>query len=67
MEYIKRAAIEGNNPTAQFNLGDIYFKGKCNIPKDENEGIKWLRKAALQDNSRATQFLNMLGVDVYGY
>ncbi|CAB5342216.1 unnamed protein product [Rhizophagus irregularis] len=65
MEYIKRAAIEGNNPTAQFNLGDIYFKGKCNIPKDENEGIKWLRKAALQDNSKATKLLNQYGVDVY--
>ncbi|CAB4417627.1 unnamed protein product [Rhizophagus irregularis] len=65
MEYIKRTAIEGNNPTAQFNLGDIYFKGKCNIPKDKNEGIKWLRKAALQDNSKATKLLNQYGVDVY--
>ncbi|GBB95585.1 hypothetical protein RclHR1_02570019 [Rhizophagus clarus] len=65
VEYIKRAATEGNNSTAQFNLGDIYFKGKCNIPKDENEGIKWLTKAALQDNLKATKLLNQLGVDIY--
>jgi hypothetical protein len=64
MEYIKKAANE-NNPTAQFNLGDIYFKGKCNIPKDEIEGIKWLRKAALQDNSKAIKLLSQLGVGVY--
>ncbi|RIA96647.1 kinase-like domain-containing protein [Glomus cerebriforme] len=65
LKYLKKAAIEGNNSTAQFNLGDIYFKGKCNIPKDENEGIKWLIKAALQDNSKAAKLLNQLGIDVY--
>ncbi|UZO08194.1 uncharacterized protein OCT59_028456 [Rhizophagus irregularis] len=65
LEYLKKAADEGNNPVAQFNLGDIYYKGKCNIPKDENEGIKWLIKAALQDNSKATKLLNQLKVDVY--
>jgi tetratricopeptide (TPR) repeat protein len=65
MEYIKKAANEGNNPTAQFNLGDIYYKGKCNTPKDEVEGIKWLRKAALQDNIKAINLLKKLGVGVY--
>jgi hypothetical protein len=64
MEYIKKAANE-NNPTAQFNLGDIYYKGKCNTPKNENEGIKWLKKAALQDNVKAKNLLKKLGVGVY--
>ncbi|CAB4473014.1 kinase-like protein [Rhizophagus irregularis] len=65
LEYLKKAAGEGNNPTAQFNLGDIYYKGKCNIPKDEYEGIRWLMKAALQDNEKATNLLNQLNIDVY--
>ncbi|CAB5342253.1 unnamed protein product [Rhizophagus irregularis] len=65
LEYLKKAANEGNNSTAQFNLGDIYYKGKCGISNDENEGIKWLIKAALQDNSKATKFLDKLGINVY--
>ncbi|EXX53753.1 uncharacterized protein OCT59_028458 [Rhizophagus irregularis] len=65
LKYIKKAANEGNNSIAQFNLGDIYYKGKCNVPKDEYEGIKWLIKAALQDNSRATKFLNKIDINVY--
>jgi hypothetical protein len=65
MKYLKKAANEGNNSIAQFNLGDIYYKGKCNVSKDEDEGIKWLIKAALQDNFKATNFLNTLGINVY--
>ncbi|CAG8554538.1 11863_t:CDS:2, partial [Rhizophagus irregularis] len=39
IDYITKAA-EGNNNIAQYNLGDIYYKGKLNITKNENEGIK---------------------------
>jgi hypothetical protein len=60
LEYLKKAANEGNNSTAQFNLGDIYYKGKCNVLKDENEGIKWLLKAAYQENSKAKKLLKKL-------
>ncbi|RIA93087.1 kinase-like domain-containing protein [Glomus cerebriforme] len=65
LEYLKKAAIEGNNPIAQFNLGDIYYKGKCNTQKNEVEGIKWLRKAALQENSKAIDLLHKFGKDLY--
>ncbi|CAG8740110.1 22393_t:CDS:2, partial [Rhizophagus irregularis] len=46
IDYITKAA-KGNNEVAQYNLGDIYYKGKLNIPKDEKEGIRWLKMAAL--------------------
>ncbi|RIA88664.1 kinase-like domain-containing protein [Glomus cerebriforme] len=57
MDYITKAATEGDNDTAQYNLGDIYYKGKCKIPKDEDEGIKWLKMAALRNNTKAIEFL----------
>ncbi|RGB35134.1 kinase-like domain-containing protein [Rhizophagus diaphanus] len=65
MEYITKAANEGENTAAQFHLGEIYYKGKCKIPKNEEEGIKWLRKAALQNNSKAIGLLNTSGIDIY--
>lgn len=65
MDYITKAATEGENTAAQFHLGEIYYKGKCKIPKNEDEGIKWLRKAALQNNSKAITLLNTLGIDIY--
>jgi TPR repeat protein len=61
INYITKAA-EGDNDIAQYNLGDIYYKGKLNIPRDENEGIKWLKLAALNDNKRAIQFLDEKGL-----
>ncbi|CAG8607180.1 22302_t:CDS:2 [Rhizophagus irregularis] len=61
IDYLTKAA-EGNNDIAQYNLGDIYYKGKLNIPKDENRGIKWLRKAALQNNNNAIKLLEASGI-----
>jgi len=57
VNYITKAATEGDNNAAQFHLGEIYYKGKCKIPKDENEGIKWLKKAALRNNNKAIKLL----------
>ncbi|CAB4496107.1 unnamed protein product [Rhizophagus irregularis] len=65
MDYITKAAI-GDNSAAQFHLGEIYYMGKCRISKDENEGIKWLRKAALRNNNKAIKLLKKLGIDVLG-
>ncbi|GBC03166.1 hypothetical protein RclHR1_00500014 [Rhizophagus clarus] len=64
IKYITKAA-EGNNDTAQYNLGDIYYKGKLNIQEDKNEGIKWLRMAALRDNVRAIKFLEDNKISLY--
>ncbi|CAG8747996.1 14380_t:CDS:2 [Rhizophagus irregularis] len=66
MDYITKSAIEGENIAAQYHLGDIYYKGKCEIPENKSEGIKWLRKAALRNYSKAIKFLNELKIDIYG-
>ncbi|CAB4380993.1 unnamed protein product [Rhizophagus irregularis] len=66
MNYITKSAIEGENIAAQYHLGDIYYKGKCEIPENKSEGIKWLRKAALRNYSKAIKFLNELKIDIYG-
>ncbi|CAB4373870.1 unnamed protein product [Rhizophagus irregularis] len=63
IDYITKAA-EGNNNIAQYNLGDIYYKGKLNKTKNEDEGIKWLKKAALNDNNKAIQFLEEKGIRI---
>ncbi|GBC28741.2 kinase-like domain-containing protein [Rhizophagus irregularis DAOM 181602=DAOM 197198] len=63
MKYITKSA-EGNNNIAQYNLGDIYYNGKLNIPKNEDEGIKWLRKAAFNDNNNAIRFLEKRGIRI---
>ncbi|CAB5385903.1 kinase-like protein [Rhizophagus irregularis] len=66
MNFITKAATEGDNNSAQFHLGDIYYNGKCKIPKDENEGIIWLRKAALRNNKKAIKLLEKLGIEILG-
>jgi TPR repeat protein len=65
IDYIIKAATEGENSAAQFHLGELYYKGKCKIPKNEVEGIKWLRKAALRNNSKAIKLLEASGIDIY--
>jgi len=40
--------------------------GKCRISRDENEGIKWLRKAALRNNNKAIKLLKQLGIEILG-
>ncbi|RIA88669.1 kinase-like domain-containing protein [Glomus cerebriforme] len=65
MDYITKAATEGDNDVAQFNLGDIYYKGKCKIPKDEDKGIKWLKMAALRNNTKAIDLLKQIGINIY--
>ncbi|CAB4444251.1 unnamed protein product [Rhizophagus irregularis] len=66
MDYITKSAIEGENIAAQYHLGIIYYKGKCEIPENKSEGIKLLRKAALQNYTKAIMFLNELKIDIYG-
>ncbi|UZN99789.1 uncharacterized protein OCT59_001055 [Rhizophagus irregularis] len=64
MNYITKAA-EGDNCVAQYNLGDLYYNGILNIPKDENKGIKWLRLAALHNYARAIKFLEEKEISLF--
>ncbi|CAG8626545.1 10003_t:CDS:2, partial [Diversispora eburnea] len=63
LKYITKAA-DNKNPTAQFNLGEIYLHGKLG-KKDEKLGKKYLRLAALNNQPKAKEALQKLGIDVY--
>ena len=66
-EFIKylRLAAENSNPTAQFNLGDMYLNGKLGVPKDKELGIKYLKLAALNRHPKANEVLKKMKVDIY--
>ncbi|CAG8545691.1 10875_t:CDS:2 [Diversispora eburnea] len=64
LKYITKAA-DNNNPTAQYNLGEVYFYGKLNQKKDEELGKKYLRLAALNNQPKAKEVLQKLGINVY--
>ncbi len=52
---MKQIAYAGN-VDAQLHLGVIYLTGD-GVPKDDVEAVKWLRKAADQDNPLAERYL----------
>lgn len=45
IHWLRESAIQGNS-NAQLNLGDIYYYGNNNVPKDDVEAIRWYRKTA---------------------
>ena len=52
-----REAAEQNYPSAQYVLGQIYFKG-LGVPADKKAGRKWLELAAQNGNAAAQELLN---------
>ncbi|CAG8545775.1 10879_t:CDS:2 [Diversispora eburnea] len=64
LKYITKAA-NNNNSTAQFSLGEVYLYGKLNQKKDEKLGKKYLRLAALNNQPKAKEVLQKLGINVY--
>ncbi|RHZ77125.1 hypothetical protein Glove_185g28 [Diversispora epigaea] len=63
-KFITKAA-DNNNPTAQFHLAEVYLRGKLNKKKDEKLGKKYLRLAALNNQPKAKELLQKLGINVY--
>ena len=55
IEDLKQIAYAGD-VAAQVQLGVIYLRGD-GVPKDDAEAMKWLRKAADQDNALAERYL----------
>jgi hypothetical protein len=47
---------EQGKPAAQFNLGAFYLNGQ-GVQKDDKLAFEWLRKSAMQGNSRALQVI----------
>ncbi|KAF0458277.1 kinase-like protein [Gigaspora margarita] len=52
MRYLKLAA-ENENFDAICDIGNIYLKGKFNVPKDEKRGLDYLKLAAENRNASA--------------
>ncbi|CAG8531103.1 5582_t:CDS:1, partial [Dentiscutata heterogama] len=64
LEYLNKAAAN-NNPTAQFNLGDMYLNGKLKVEKNPKLGIKYLKLAALNYQPKAIEILNKMNINIY--
>ncbi|CAG8661217.1 995_t:CDS:2 [Acaulospora morrowiae] len=64
LEYLTKAA-DNNNPTAQFNLGDLYLNGKLKIQVDLEKGKKYLRLAAHNNQPKAKEALEKMGINIY--
>ncbi|CAJ0885847.1 16794_t:CDS:10 [Entrophospora sp. SA101] len=64
IRYLKLAA-DNSNPTAQFNLGDMYINGKLGVTKDPVVGVKYLKLAALNRHPKAGEVLKGMKIDIY--
>ena len=64
MKYLQLAA-DNNNATALYNLGDVYFSGKLGIEKDQEKGVYYLRRAALQYQTKAIEILKKHNISFY--
>ena len=58
---ITQPLAEQGNPSAQYDLGVLYEKGR-GVAKDEVEAATWYRKAADQGYEQAQRALRRLGV-----
>ncbi|RIA88673.1 hypothetical protein C1645_826032 [Glomus cerebriforme] len=61
---LKEAADEGI-PDAQLRYAFILLSALTKIPKDEDKRIKWLRMAALRNNTKAIDLLKQIGINIY--
>ncbi|RHZ83982.1 hypothetical protein Glove_86g134 [Diversispora epigaea] len=64
VSYLTMAA-NGGNIAAQYNLGDMYFNGKILGIKDAELGIKFLKLAALNNDSRSIKILKDNKIDLH--
>jgi TPR repeat protein len=53
---IIRPLAEGGNPTAQYELGGLYYEG-WGVPQAAAESTKWYRRAAIQGHPGAQHML----------
>ncbi|CAG8722074.1 6503_t:CDS:2, partial [Acaulospora morrowiae] len=63
VEYLIKSA-NNSNATAMFNLGDIYYHGKCNIKQDKKKAKLYLELAALKNQPRALKMLNEINAAI---
>ncbi len=54
--WLRMAAQQGNSG-AQLMLGEIYYKGKCNMPIDNEEALHWFSLSAGKKEPQAFRYL----------
>jgi len=54
MDLWRKAAEQGSAP-AQYRLGEAYSTGRGGVKIDKEEGIKWLKKSAVQNDTDASR------------
>ncbi|CAG8700044.1 3295_t:CDS:2, partial [Acaulospora morrowiae] len=62
IKYLIKAADNGN-ATAQYNMADMYLKGRLGVEKDEKKGLQYLRLAALKNQPKAIEALKHYDVN----
>ncbi|PKK74285.1 kinase-like protein [Rhizophagus irregularis] len=63
LEYLTKSA-ENGNVVAIYNLGDVYYKGKRQVPENKEKGIEYLKIAALKNYKSATEALKKYNVSL---
>ena len=58
-KWFLKAARRGS-ADAQLNVGIMCYRGK-GMPEDHHRALKWLRKAAKNGETKAIEFLRLLG------
>ena len=54
-----RKAADRGDAEAQYNLGQMYYRGE-GVPKDSNQAVFWYTKAAAQGHARAQYILGVM-------
>ncbi|CAB4412860.1 unnamed protein product [Rhizophagus irregularis] len=63
-KYLRKAA-DHKHIDAQFHLAELYIRGKFEIEKNSEEGIKYLKLAALENHFKAWDLVMELKINVY--
>nr|CAG8532960.1 4988_t:CDS:2 [Entrophospora candida] len=64
IRYMEKAVFL-ENQVALYNMGDIYYEGKLNLPKNQKRAIIYYRKAALKGHEKSIKKLRSLNISVY--
>jgi TPR repeat protein len=62
VKYLRMAA-ENGSISAQFQIGENYYKGRLNYTQNLEMAKLWYKRAALQNDKKAKEKLKTLGVD----
>nr|CAG8609339.1 6439_t:CDS:2 [Entrophospora candida] len=65
MKYMEKAAFH-ENQVALYNMGDIYYEGKLNLPRNQKQAIIYYKKAALKGHEKSIKKLQSLNISIYG-